>query len=236
MTFIDTTFNVFSDTPKGKDPDKYSPTLREYHRILWSKPLPSGTPFTLTTNVPHQFRHKSSLGEFVLSSDAIGHTYKGVKRMAHIVNCLPKKELDDFFHTCTTIGGFIIFPANRINNKMTINGARGLNQKIADRIDLTLECIRRFYLRQGSPLMQTLERYTEFFTLFESFKGYVDFFLLQDLVTDDYSSVKFLHHFNNFESSPNPSTMDEYLKFKSNMLNFIIRRNGRIHEFACCSD
>ena len=111
-----------------------------------------------------------------------------------------------------------------------------LNQKIADRIDLTLECIRRFYLRQGSPLMQTLERYTEFFTLFESFKGYVDFFLLQDLVTDDYSSVKFLHHFNNFESSPNPSTMDEYLKFKSNMLNFIIRRNGRIHEFACCSD
>tara|TARA_Y100000991_G_C21828210_1_gene286915 strand:- start:236 stop:490 length:255 start_codon:yes stop_codon:yes gene_type:complete len=78
MPFIDTTFNVFSDTPKGRDPDKYSPTLREYHRILWSKSLPNGTPFTLTTNIPHQLHHKSALGEFVLSSDAIGHTYKGV--------------------------------------------------------------------------------------------------------------------------------------------------------------
>ena len=29
MTFIDTTFNVFSDTPKGKDPDKYSSSLKK---------------------------------------------------------------------------------------------------------------------------------------------------------------------------------------------------------------
>ena len=29
MSFIDTTFIVFSDTPKGKDADKYSSTLRK---------------------------------------------------------------------------------------------------------------------------------------------------------------------------------------------------------------
>jgi hypothetical protein len=34
-------------------------------------------------------------------------------------------------------------------------------------------------------------RYRDFFALFESFRGYVDFFLLQDLVTDDYSGVTF---------------------------------------------
>ena len=28
-----------------RDSDKYSPTLQEYHRILWSKPLPNGKLF-----------------------------------------------------------------------------------------------------------------------------------------------------------------------------------------------
>jgi integrase len=41
---IDTTFDFRSDTPPGLDPDTYSPTLRRYHRLLWSKPLPSGVP------------------------------------------------------------------------------------------------------------------------------------------------------------------------------------------------
>ena len=35
------------DTPKGKDPDSYSPTLRKYHKILWSKNLSNGTFFKL---------------------------------------------------------------------------------------------------------------------------------------------------------------------------------------------
>ena len=39
---VDTTFDFHSDTPAGKDPDKYSPTLRRYHQLLWSKDLPYG--------------------------------------------------------------------------------------------------------------------------------------------------------------------------------------------------
>ena len=38
---IDITFNVYMDSG-GKDPDSHSPTLKKYHRLLWSKPLPSG--------------------------------------------------------------------------------------------------------------------------------------------------------------------------------------------------
>ena len=38
---IDTSFDFRTDA-SGKDPDAYSPTLRQYHRLLWSKPLPSG--------------------------------------------------------------------------------------------------------------------------------------------------------------------------------------------------
>ena len=79
----------------------------------------------------------------------------------------------------------MVFPGNRLDGKLTINGARGLNRKIADRFDLTLECIRRHYLGQPSPLGETLARYRDFLALFEDFRGYVEFFMLQDLVSDD---------------------------------------------------
>ena len=74
---------------------------------------------------------------------------------------------------------------------MTINGYRGFNQLIRDRFDLTLECIRLFYLQDKNPLTDVLDRYRDFFNLFTDFKGYVDFFLLQDLVTGDYQSINY---------------------------------------------
>ena len=35
---IDTNFDFHTDS-KGGDPDIYSPTLKEYHKILWNKKL-----------------------------------------------------------------------------------------------------------------------------------------------------------------------------------------------------
>ena len=52
MSLIDITFDFYSDTPQGKDPDSYSPTLRKYHQILWSKNLPSGVNFDLNLTTP----------------------------------------------------------------------------------------------------------------------------------------------------------------------------------------
>ena len=46
---VDTTFNVYSDA-RGGDPDSTSPTLRKYHKILWSKPLRNGKIFELSDN------------------------------------------------------------------------------------------------------------------------------------------------------------------------------------------
>ena len=39
---IDTKFDFRTDTPTGKDPDKYSKTLKAYHQKLWSRELPNG--------------------------------------------------------------------------------------------------------------------------------------------------------------------------------------------------
>jgi hypothetical protein len=89
---IDITFDVYSDTPKGKDPDSHSPTLRRYHKLLWSKPLPNGVDFDLNENTPKVLHHQSELGEFILSSDSIGHTYSKVKSMSHIIEEVPTDE------------------------------------------------------------------------------------------------------------------------------------------------
>ena len=225
---IDVTFNMFSDTPKGKDPDSFSQTLRNYHKILWSKPLPSGICFNLDTETKMLLHHKSDLGEFFLSSDAIGHTYKNIQSMSHIINKIPSDEIDSFYALCSTIGAYIIYPSKRVDKKMTINGARGTNGKIKDRFDLTLECIRRHYLKEESPLSETLERYESFFKLFDNFKGYIDFFLLQDLVSEDYLSINYLMSFDSFDNSPLPKDVDEYILYKQNMTNFVTARNQRI--------
>ncbi len=64
---IDTSFDFRTDAG-GRDPDSRSPTLRKYHRHLWSRPLPGGAPFELLDTTPGIYlHHRSGLGEFQLS-------------------------------------------------------------------------------------------------------------------------------------------------------------------------
>ena len=229
---IDVNFNFYLDTPKGKDPDSYSDTLRRYHKLLWNKPLPNGTVFNLDLKTPKILHHKSQLGEFYLSSDSLAHDYSKWKSTEHIIKKIPKIEIENFFNLGCTIGGYTIFPSHRIDNQMTINGSRGINKKIKDRFDLTLECIRRFYLNEDSPLLETLSRYKDFFKLFDDFKGYVDFFLFQDLVQSNYSSINYFLPSNNFNNSPIPNDIQEYKAYRKNMTEFINKRSKRIFEYS----
>jgi len=227
---IDTTFNVYSDA-QGGDPDSTSPTLRLYHKHLWSKPLPNGTVFELTNNKKGVYLyHNSDLGEFCLGSDAITHSYKNHKRKKWLTEQI-QNEVTELFHTGSTIGAYTLFPNNRVDGQHTINQARGVNSLIDDRFDLTLECIRLFYLGQQSPLYDTLLRYKNFFDLFESFIGYIKFFLLDDLV-DENQKVKFYLPFDDFKSKPTFSDIDEYLMYKKGVMDFIKSRNNRIDIYA----
>ena len=152
--------------------------------------------------------------------------------MAHITGQFTADEMDSFFSICSTIGAYIIFPAKQIDKKMTINGARGMNHKIQDRFDLTLECIRLFYLEKNSPLTDTFVRYSSFFSLFSDFKGYVNFFLLQDLVDENCSEIKFWCQFKGFDHQPLPSSVSEYRGYKNNLTSFVTARNKRIVSFS----
>lgn len=226
MMQIDTAFDFRTDSG-GRDPDQHSPTLRRYHQFLWSKQLPGGRHFGLTTQGSY-LHHYSDAGEFLLASDSVMQTFTRWRKAQTIVGSFPAEDIK-WFNTITyTIGGMLIFPASKIGGKMTINGARGLNHKIADRIDLTLECIRRHYLGLKSPLADTFERYQDFFDLFGDFSGYVDFFLLQDLIVADESAVKFFVPFSDFSLPPVPRDVESYARFMEASIQFVEARNRRI--------
>jgi hypothetical protein len=225
---IDVTFDFRTDTPEGKDPDTHSKTLRLYHKLLWSKRLPSGEFFGLDDATPGCYlHHHSALGEFWLASDAVIPTFRW---NSHIKSLISLEELAAFNSVGYTIGGMMVFPGNKIDRKWTINQARGCTKKIGDRFDLTVECIRRHYNKDHSPLSKVLARYGAFFELFRDFLGYVDFFLLQDLVAADGSAVRIAPPFDDFRRSPIPATAEEYRAYKDAATAFIRARNQRIFE------
>ncbi len=139
--------------------------------------------------------------------------------------------MDELFDTGSTIGAYTLFPRNKIDNKFTINQARGINSFIDDRFDLTLECIRRFYLGQESPLYLTFLRYKSFFDLFENFTGYFKFFLLDDLVEEN-QKIKFYLPFDGFHIKPTFKGIDEYLIYKKGVMDFLKSRNKRIESYV----
>ena len=104
-----------------------------------------------------------------------------------------------------TIGGLILWPASRIDGMWTINQARGcLGSKIGDRMDLTLECIRRHYRGETSPLGDpqagcgdVLARYAPF---------------------DDFTTRAI------------PQDLDTYLEYRRRSIEFIQARNTRIDQ------
>ena len=217
---IDTSFDFRKDA-KGKDPDISSPMLKAYQRVLYSKSLPNGEEM--------QLDEKLRWKDFRFSSDSILHSFASWECYQHIISQIDESILAEYRANSYYIGGEIIFPSYRVPGVMTINQARGCNQKIRDRIDLTLECIRRYYQGEDSPLNKCFCGYESFFDLFVDFEGYVDYFHLQDLVTSDYSEVKFLTWFDDFNSCfPLPRTVEEYVEYIGNVLQFSKARNKRI--------
>ena len=226
---INTDFDFTTEIPKGADPDSRSPTLRAYHQQLWSKPLPNGQHFTLDISGPAPtLIHDSELGHFVLGSDAITNSYRHTKLAAEYLDEV-RSEADRLYQRGCTVAAYSIWPANTVSNT-TINQARGMRRKIGDRMDLTLECLRLYYAgitdSDRNPLGPVFLNYADFFALFESFDGYVEFFLFQDLVNN--GEVQFWLPFEGFTSKSRPTTAAEYRDYAAGALSFLYQRGQRI--------
>ncbi len=227
MSEIDVSFDFRKDSICG-DPDTDSPKLYENHKLLWSKRLPCERILTSELlKIGGKYGRillKNNLYEN-LSSDRMCPHFVG-KYKGKFDAWLTEAEREEFRYKARTIGGHIVFPAHK-RNGFTINQARGVNRKICDRFDLTLECIRRFYIGEDSPLYAATSRYKDFFQLFKDFENYVNFFVLQDFVDDNYQ-VRFSLPFDNFARSPLPQSSEEYKRYKNETINLIDKRNERI--------
>jgi len=212
----------------GSDPDSRSPTLKEYHRILWSRNLPNGQVMDLRSGYGSRYLEWNGM-RFGSDSITTGFRYEKCRPLIEQVEA----SMDDYrgwmesvIRRLYTIGGAIIFP----KRQNSINQIRGTNSAVADRWDLTLECIRRHYAGEGNPISWCLRMDSWFFDLFVDFKGYVDFFLLQDCVTKDYSEV--VQWIDQGFDDPYPRDVDTYLQWIDRNLDFVNRRNARISELA----
>jgi hypothetical protein len=268
MNGIDTKLDMFKDEPADEEyrGESYCETLHKYHKKLWSKPLPSGGSFNLTMERSSNWKpfpyywleHDSQLGHFELTSDVLstgwnnewgrsGGEYDWLKNAR---SGLKDGEIELFKTAIRTIGNFIVFPKGEKNpTKYGINQARGMYDekkggaaaKIGDRIDLTLECIRLWYLGikdvEQNPLVNAIDFSKDFFDLFgkgdDGFREYVKFFLLDDLVDSKYWSVKFfLSPFNGFEQIvPLPKDVPRFRELMEGVESFIIKRNKQIDDY-----
>lgn len=122
----------------------------------------------------------------------------------------------------------MIWPSRTIAGAGTINGRRGIHPKIRDRWDLTIECVRRHYRGDDSPLSTTMNANRAFFDLFVDFRGFVDFFVLQDSVSPDYESVRFTIPFDDFSGDGFPADLAAYTRHLKQSTAYVNARNARI--------
>ena len=230
---------TLNKVPFGCDPDRYSKELKEYHRVLWSSRKIDSKPFILTSGNINRLIYSNGKTTVVFTPDSITNSFYGHKKMKPIIDQYCKEDekikilLDKYLKTDYIIGSSIIFPTS-INGayiQKTLNIKRGICKYIKDRFDLTLECIKRYYsvTNRESPLLNDLEKNRVFFNLFNSFKTYVDFFFLNDLVDKSYNVISLTGtiDFNN----PYPKDREEYKKYLQNTIKFYTARNKRIGEW-----
>jgi len=209
----------------NKDPDNMSLSLMMDQMRLYSRKLPNGEFFDLNRDFNKRFLWKG----IQFSSDSIINNlrHKGYTIVENMVNRPDyRKKVEDYLHEGYTIGGEIIWPV-----KDSINQARGCNRTISDRMDLTLYCIQAYYQKTKTlpepglnTFLDCIKRNGWFFDLFVDFKGYVDFFFLNDMV-EDYDTVLWINY------TGRPSTEKDYNLFCDRMMDFLRKRNKRISEF-----
>ena len=242
---IDVTFDFTTDSPGywddfwnrneglgagGSDPDVVSPMLREYHRLLWSRELPNGEVMNLKSGSGSNYLVWNG---FRFGSDSIIVSFR-YRKYKQIIDQVAERVTDykvyyeDFLRKSYTIGGSIIFP----KHQSSMNQNRGTNPFISDRWDLSLECIRRYYNGEKSPLYETILADKVFYDLFVDFKGYVDFSFLQDCVSGDYSKVNIWCGNADFSEYGLPKTVDEYFIFIDKEMEFLEKRNQRIKDYC----
>lgn len=235
----------------GEDPDAASGALAQTHAFLWSgrtgNPNDPDRRLDLTVSEKkdwYGYVLTDEISGLCLSSDTLVNGYRWERKAVLDGVILPlireygeaeyRAMQEDFVRTAYTIGGLTVFPYRP--KKESINSVRGMDTYLADRVDLTMEWIRRYYFGEKTDLSErtagVLEKNADFFALFgegrDGFKAFVDFFFLNDLVSADYASVPVFFGDGGFTRGGFPQTPQEWLTWREKATAFVKARNARI--------
>ena len=123
----------------NKTADAISKTLKEYHRILWSRKLPNGQVMKLADNGDYL-----GWGDFRFASDILitGQRYE---RIREVLENVPnyRQFVEEFVRKAYTIGNFIIWPKH--NNSININ-------------KVYFEVIKKVDNFEVNPILDTLKK------------------------------------------------------------------------------
>ena len=136
MKTIDITFDVYSDTPVGKDPDAHSSTLRTYHKFLWDKSLPNGSRFFLMIKLLDFFTITLSQESFfyqVIQSATHTAQVPGLIKKCHILLAISLKKKRTTFLKYAALSVHILFFHRKeliINLQSMVKGVLNMRLKI----------------------------------------------------------------------------------------------------------
>ena len=232
---------VYKDYTSKLDPDKYNEGLGRAHCELWTSKEKLGV---LEWHYLNKLTTTIKDVEFIFSPDSITNSFRNSNRLIKSLGIKEKdlianfgndvdKLISEYLKIDYTIGSSIIFPISIGGNtiKWTMNQARGLSCRVHDRIDFTLECIKRFYEgNKDNPLQKALEKSAPFFILFNSFDEYAHFFFLEDLIDEKGNVISFTSTID--FTSPFPTTKEQYFQYLSNTIEFIKNRNAKILDWC----
>lgn len=241
MALIDLNRSFADDYRANRDPDRYSAVLYEWHKLLWSRVVEGVAPFSLEVlgDRGYTIRLTTTDGRTCrLASDGLIQTWSSPgwhRRLQAAVIDEILTDRNNFYRTASTIGGYLLWPLNGPGETgQSINQARGTTAAIADRFDLTLECVRRHYLAPEAvnPLGKCLNRYAGFFKLFTDFDTYVRFWLLDDMLTAEGKVRSFMtgQAIDEFRPVGIAQSVEEYVRFREGNIAFVQARNERIRQ------
>ena len=241
LNFIDEVKDFWNASRKSKDgifyvdayhdPDNKSRSLQKYHSLLWSsRELPNKNFMKLKEGCGCYYL---SWDKFRFGSDSILNIYvhHSNSKIRTIIEEIKRKRKDfaqfyeNYLRESYTIAGSIIFPKNGVKN--SINTVRG--RILKDRFDLTLECIRRHYCQENSPMSDVMSANNDFFRLFVNFEEYTKFFFLDDLV--EKGKIKFFLGTGNLDGTFYPKNIDEWNQLYEKQMDFLKLRKKRIADY-----
>ena len=175
--------------------------------------------------------HRSDLGDFQLSSDAVIATFIRYAATARVIGQVPQAEHDEFDRLGYTMGGMMVFPGNKVDGKLTLNAARGFNRKISDgwtspwsASDATTGT-RTARSARTSAVRRLLRPV-------RGLPGLRRLLPAADLASADYETVRFFMPFNDFDPAVIPRDLHTYLEFRRLSIEFTEARNRRIDQLA----